>query len=98
MNQIVREFAQVIQNTHPITEELISEHDRALAKVAGLAIRLGAMMSSADPKPMGELKVTEDQLVLCLSKESQDIFGEVVLKRFNQLGSAMNKEAQLQYL
>ncbi len=82
-----------LSKTYLEVAELLSEEERELAHIVGLAIRLGAMMTSADAALMGELKLTEAQLGLHLPNQSDAIFGEVVAKRFNSLATAMNREA-----
>ncbi|MEM7242945.1 MAG: Ppx/GppA family phosphatase [Pseudomonadota bacterium] len=86
-----------LTRTYIDVEGLISEEDQKLAYAVGLAIRLGAMMSSADPAHMGRLRLSETALSIELPADSAALFGEVVEKRFNALADALGRQPELTY-
>lgn len=87
----------VSQNYNDV-RDLLQEEELNLAKTVGQAIRLGAMMSSADPKHMGRLVLTPKAINLELNKHSEDIFGEVVMKRLQAVAQSIGRTATVSYV
>ena len=87
-----------LTRTYIDVEDLISEDDKILALSVGLAIRMGAMMSSADADHMGKLERSTHTLTIELPSKSAGLFGEVVQKRFNALASAMGLQPEVTYI
>lgn len=73
---------------------LLSEDARAEAETLGKAMRFGAMLSVSAPERMGALKHLPalGKLELVLGPASRDLFGEVVMTRFQALARAMGCE------
>jgi exopolyphosphatase/guanosine-5'-triphosphate,3'-diphosphate pyrophosphatase len=88
---------RVSQNYDDV-RDLLQEDELNLAQTVGQAIRLGAMMSSADPKHMGRLVLTPKAINLELDKHSEDIFGEVVMKRLQAVGQSIGRTATVSYV
>ena len=76
---------------------LLSPEEQAAAEVAGKAMRFGAMLSGASSKMMGQLNYDRQGgvLELVLRPKSRDLFGEVVMARFDSLAKALNCETRL---
>jgi exopolyphosphatase / guanosine-5'-triphosphate,3'-diphosphate pyrophosphatase len=76
---------------------LLSDEDRKAAEILGKAMRFGAMLSGATDKMMCRLKYHQKDAVLelILQPQSRDLFGEVVLTRFESLARAMGCETKL---
>lgn len=87
-----------ISNSYAEVRELITDVDFELAKTVGKAIRLGAMISSADTGHMGQMRTDDGMLHLDLPIASKELFGEVVQKRLEGLASAMGRNATVNYL
>ncbi len=77
---------------------MLSSDDVKLAQTVGQAIRLGAMMSSADPEHMGRLILTSKALNLELDADSKDMFGEVVMKRLQTVADSLDRVATVSYV
>jgi len=77
---------------------LLQEDELNLAKTVGQAIRLGAMMSSADPDHMGRIILTDKALNLELDSQSEDVFGEVVMKRLQTVALGIGRTATVSYV
>ena len=76
----------------------MQEDELNLAKTVGLAIRLGAMMSSADPDHMGRLILTSKAVNLELDAQSEEVFGEVVMKRLQTVAQSIGRTATVSYV
>ncbi len=76
---------------------LLSEDERKDAEILGKAMRFGAMLSGTSARLMGELKLDrkKKRLELILKPASQDLFGEVVLTRFESLAKVLTCETKL---
>lgn len=76
---------------------LLSDEERAAAEVLGKAMRFGAMLSGASKTMMCSLKYHKKRKVLelVLRPRSRDLFGEVVLTRFESLAAAMGCTTEL---
>lgn len=76
---------------------LLTQEERKSAVILGKAMRFGAMLSGASKKMMCELKFHRDDQVLelVLRPKSRDLFGEVVLTRFESLAKAMGCTTKL---
>lgn len=76
---------------------LLSEKDRNAAVVLGKAMRFGAMLTGATETMMCSLKYHRKELVLelILQPQSRDLFGEVVLARFESLARALGCKTKL---
>jgi exopolyphosphatase/guanosine-5'-triphosphate,3'-diphosphate pyrophosphatase len=90
--------AKHISQSHKDVRKLLEADEIALAQTVGQAIRLGAMISGADPAHMGRLKLTQKSLNLELDAESEELFGEVVMKRLQSLASGMDRVATVSYV
>ncbi len=78
---------------------LLSDQEIHNAEVLGKAMRLGAMLWMSDsPQDVAELVwiKAKDHLVLNLSEEARDLFGEVVEARLQSLAKAVGASAQVQ--
>lgn len=68
------------------------------AETLGKAMRLGAMLWMSDaPQDVAELKwkQSKGRLELHLSKQAEDLFGEVVESRFNSLAASLGATPQV---
>jgi len=76
---------------------LLPEEEQIAAEVVGKAMRFGAMLSGASIKMMGHLNYDPagKVLELVLKQKSRDLFGEVVVSRFESLGKALGCETRL---
>jgi exopolyphosphatase / guanosine-5'-triphosphate,3'-diphosphate pyrophosphatase len=76
---------------------LLSDEDRKAAEILGKAMRFGAMLTGANDAMMCRLKVHQraEVLELILKPQSRDLFGEVVLARFEALAKAMGLTTKL---
>jgi len=76
---------------------LLSPDELVAAQVVGKAMRFGAMLSGASAKMMGKLNYDRDNkmLELVLKPKSRDLFGEVVLARFESLAHALGCETRV---
>ena len=76
---------------------LLNEEERQAAEVLGKAMRFGAMLSGASAKMMCSLNYDKDNnlLELIMSPRTQDLFGEVVLSRFESLANALGATTKL---
>lgn len=88
---------RVSQNYHDV-RDLLQEDELNLAKTVGMAIRLGAMMSSADPEHMGRLILTPKAVNLELDAQSEEVFGEVVMKRLQAVAESIGRTATVSYV
>jgi len=70
---------------------LLDPEQRRHAKILGKAMRFGAMLSGPSKKMMGQLvlNTAENVLELRLSPDAGDLYGEVVLARFDSLARAL---------
>jgi exopolyphosphatase/guanosine-5'-triphosphate,3'-diphosphate pyrophosphatase len=77
--------------------DLLSDEDRKEAKILGKAMRFGAMLNGATENMMCKLKYHRDTktLELILQPQARDLFGEVVLVRFESLAKAMGCTTKL---
>ena len=76
---------------------LLTDEERKSAEILGKAMRFGAMLSGTSARMMGELKLDRQKkcLELILSPKSSDLFGEVVITRFESLARALECETKL---
>ncbi len=76
---------------------LLDDKDRQLAEVLGKAMRFGAMLSGATDNMSCTLKIDRraGSLELILQPKSRDLFGEVVLARFESLAKALGCQTKL---
>lgn len=76
---------------------LLTEDERRVAEIVGKAMRFGAMLSGASIQMMGRLNYDRDSgvLELVLRAKSQDLFGEVVMVRFESLARALGCETRV---
>jgi exopolyphosphatase / guanosine-5'-triphosphate,3'-diphosphate pyrophosphatase len=76
---------------------LLSEEERRAAEVLGKAMRFGAMLTGANDAMMCRLKLHQRDAVLelVLQPHARDLFGEVVLARFEALAKAMGLTTKL---
>ncbi|MDQ7081259.1 MAG: Ppx/GppA family phosphatase [Paracoccaceae bacterium] len=76
---------------------LLSEKEQAEARMLGRAMRFGAMLTGASPKMMGKLRLDRQARVLelILSPRSRDLFGEVVITRFESLARSLDVTTRL---
>lgn len=77
--------------------ELLNEDEIGIAEAVGQAIRLGAMMSGGEAKEMGRLKLTPKAVNLELDSDSNLVFGEVVMKRLQQVATSLGRTAAVSY-
>jgi exopolyphosphatase/guanosine-5'-triphosphate,3'-diphosphate pyrophosphatase len=90
--------AKRVSQNYSDVRDLLQEDELSLAKTVGLAIRLGAMMSSADPDHMGRLILTPKALNLELDAQSEEVFGEVVMKRLQAVAQSIDRTATVSYV
>jgi len=76
---------------------LLPEEDRHAAEILGKAMRFGAMLTGANDDMMCRLKLhqRDEVLELILQPQARDLFGEVVLTRFEALAKAMGLATKL---
>ncbi|MFQ5437860.1 MAG: Ppx/GppA family phosphatase [Paracoccaceae bacterium] len=76
---------------------LLSEEETKAARTLGKAMRFGAMLSGASPGMMGRLVLDGDggTLELHLEAKARDLFGEVVLTRFQSLARSLECEGRV---
>lgn len=76
---------------------LLPEEEIKAAEVVGKAMRFGAMLSGASIKMMGRLNYDREAKVLelVLRPKSRDLYGEVVVARFDNLAKAMGCETRV---
>jgi len=76
---------------------LVPPGDLAAAEVLGKAMRFGAMLAGHAPEKMGALRYFPKRkaLELLIAPGSADLFGEVVLARFDSLARAMGCQAKV---
>ena len=77
--------------------ELVTEKDQHEAEVLGKAMRFAAMLwPSQDPK-LGKLKwyPKKKQLDLVLTRDAQELFGEVAKARFASLAQTLEAEPRV---
>jgi len=76
---------------------LLSEAQIQEAEVLGKAMRFGAMFAGGDPAQAGRLVWDEPAriLELHLTRDGQDLFGEVAQARFSSLALAMRAEVRV---
>jgi len=76
---------------------LLSEKERDEARMLGRAMRFGAMLTGASPAMMGRLRFDREAgvLELILGTRARDLFGEVVLTRFESLARSLNVTTRL---
>jgi exopolyphosphatase/guanosine-5'-triphosphate,3'-diphosphate pyrophosphatase len=87
-----------VSQNYSNVRDLLQEDELNLARTVGLAIRLGAMMSSADPEHMGRLILTPKALNLELDAQSEEVFGEVVMKRLQSVAQSIDRTATVSYV
>ncbi len=77
--------------------DLLSEKEQAEARMLGRAMRFGAMLTGASPAMMGKLRLDREAgvLELILNPRARDLFGEVVLTRFESLARSLNVSTRL---
>lgn len=90
--------AKRVSQNYTDVRDLLQEDELNLAKTVGLAIRLGAMMSSADPDHMGRLILTSKAVNLELDAQSEEVFGEVVMKRLQTVAQSIGRTATVSYV
>lgn len=80
-----------------ILGELASDDELNLARIWGLAIRLGHRLGGGVPGPLTEssLVVTEDRLTLHFADSAAALKGEAVERRLKQLATVMGKTASV---
>jgi exopolyphosphatase / guanosine-5'-triphosphate,3'-diphosphate pyrophosphatase len=76
---------------------LLTEEERLTAEIVGKAMRFGAMLSGASIQMMGRLNYDRENgvLELILRPQSMDLFGEVVMVRFESLARALGCDARV---
>ncbi|HBG98172.1 MAG TPA: exopolyphosphatase [Rhodobacteraceae bacterium] len=77
--------------------DLVSDADRRDAEILGKAMRFGAILSVSAPERMGVLKhhPQAGRVELVLGPAARDLFGEVVMTRFEALARAMGCEPEV---
>ncbi|MCC6006062.1 MAG: exopolyphosphatase, partial [Rhodobacteraceae bacterium] len=76
---------------------LLTPRELGLAETVGKAMRFGAMLSASTPEMMGRLRYRPKigELELILDTHSQDLFGEVVLARFEAFAKALGARGRV---
>ena len=76
---------------------LLTDEERQAAEITGKAMRFGAMLSGATAKMMGRIRLDRKAgvLELELKRNAQDLYGEVVMTRFESLASALGVTTKL---
>jgi len=76
---------------------LLNAEETKSARTLGKAMRFGAMLSGASPKMMGRLVLDRNErtLELHLKPKARDLFGEVVLTRFQSLARSLECEGRV---
>lgn len=90
--------AKYVSQNYRSIGDLLRPDQMALAESIGHAMRLGAMMSSADPEHMGKLVLTAKAVNLELDTESKEVFGEVVMKRLQSVAASMDRIPAVSYV
>jgi exopolyphosphatase/guanosine-5'-triphosphate,3'-diphosphate pyrophosphatase len=90
--------AKYVSQNYTRVDDLLHEDEMALAETIGYAMRLGAMMSGADPEHMGKLFLTSKAVNLELDSQSKEVFGEVVMKRLHSVATSMDRIAAVSYV
>jgi len=85
------------ENGSDVLHWLLDDEARAEARITGLALRLGYTLSGGVPGLLARSRIAVDggALVLSLAPEANKRHGESVQRRFDALGRAMGKRAEV---
>ena len=81
----------------PILNELASDDELNVARIWGLAIRLGHRLGGGVSEPLAQsaLSIAGDRLLLLLAQDAGALIGEAVERRLKQLAIALGKTGSL---
>jgi exopolyphosphatase / guanosine-5'-triphosphate,3'-diphosphate pyrophosphatase len=91
---LMHRYKNVKTGSFDAVAHLLTEVERRDAEILGKAMRFGAMLSVSSPERMGALKhhPQAGKIELVLGPAARDLFGEVVMARFDSLARAMGCE------